>query len=137
MQPFLGIWSGTRTVFHNPVSPITEEWSKLVSCAVFPRAFVLPFGGPLSLLSERLNSLTVILIISIWCCSQLPPTCKRQKIESPPSPPPFRNTFCQGAVSVDRKVIVKHILGADLHAKHKFEPGSHVRQLLPQQNSVL
>lgn len=45
--------------------------------------------------------------------------------------------FCQGAVSVDRKVIVKHILGADLHAKHKFEPGSHVRQLLHQQNSVL
>lgn len=38
---------------------------------------------------------------------------------------------------MDRKVIVKHILGADLHAKHKFEPGSHVRQLLHQQNRVL
>lgn len=38
---------------------------------------------------------------------------------------------------MDRKVIVKHILGADLHAKHKFEPGSHVRQLLHQHNRVL
>lgn len=38
---------------------------------------------------------------------------------------------------MDRKVIVKCILGADLHIKQELEPGSHVRQLLHQQNSVL
>lgn len=81
-QPFLGVWSGTSAVFHNPVSPISQEWRRLVSCAVFPRAFVLPLGGPLSLPSVRLNSLMVILIISIWCCFQLPPDFQRQKIES-------------------------------------------------------
>lgn len=34
-------------------------------------------------------------------------------------------------------MIVKGVLGADLHTKHEFEPGSHVRQLLRQQNNVL
>lgn len=82
-QPFLGVWSGTRAVFHNPVSPITQEWRRLLSCAVFPRAFVFPLGGPLSLPSVRLSSLMVILIISIWCCFQLPPYLqKAKKIES-------------------------------------------------------
>lgn len=50
----------------------------------FQGLLCFPLGGPLSLLSVRLNSLMVILIISIWCCSQHHPTCKRQKIESPP-----------------------------------------------------
>lgn len=78
-QLFLGVWSGTRAVFHNPLSPVTQEWRRVVSCSVFPRAFVLPLGGPLSLPSVRLNSLTVILIISVWGCFQLPPDLQKAK----------------------------------------------------------
>lgn len=123
-------------LFFTILSPITQEWCRLVSCSVFPRAFGLPLGGPLSLPSVRLNSLMVILIISVWGCFQLPPDLQKAKNRKL-----FFSfleyIFCQRAVSVDRKVIVKHILEADLHAKHKFEPGSHVRQLLHQQNRVL
>lgn len=78
-QPFLGVWRGTSAVFHNPVSPVTQGLRRLVSCSVFPRAFVLPLGGPLSLSSVRLNSLVVILIISVWGCFQLPPDLQKAK----------------------------------------------------------
>lgn len=66
-------------VFHDPVSPVTQGLRRLVSCSVFPRAVVLPLGGPLSLLSVRLNSLVVILIISVWGCFQLPPDLQKAK----------------------------------------------------------
>lgn len=98
---------------------------------------MLPLGGPLPLPSVRLNSLMVILIISICCCSQLPLDLQAFVLKAKNRKSSLEYICCQGAVSVDRKVIVKCILGADLHTKHEFEPGSHVRQLPHQQNNVL
>lgn len=86
---------------------------------------------------RRLNSLMVIIIISICCCSQLPLDLQALVLKAKNRKSFLEYIFRQGAVSVNRKVIVKYILRADLHTKHESEPGSHVRQLLHQQNNVL
>lgn len=79
----------------------------------------------------------VIIIISICCCSQLPLDLQTLVLKAKNSKSFLEYIFCEGAVSVDRKVIVKHVLGADLHTKHELKPGSHVKQLPHQQNDVL
>lgn len=98
---------------------------------------MVPLAGPPSLPSVRPNSPMVIVIVSICCCSQLPSDLRALVLKAKNRKSFLKYIFCQGAVSVDRKVIVKCILGTDLHTKHEFKPGSHVKQLLHQQNSVL
>lgn len=137
-QHLFKIWNETSTVFHNQISPITRNSQPdQASFSCFSESFLFPLGGPLSLPSVRLNSLMVILIISICFHSLLPLDLQAVVLKAKNRKPFFGMHFLSRGSSADRKVIVKCILGADLHTKHEFHPGSHVRQLLHQQNTIL
>lgn len=135
---FLSSLRETSAAFHNQVSPKLPRIANLAGrllcciselCAQPRRASFLP--------SVRLNSLMVIIIISICCCSQLPLDLQALVLKAKTRKVILGIHFLSRGSFCGQKSDCQMHSGADLHTKQELEPGSHVRQLLHQQNSVL